>query len=353
MSLDFSQAEGLKQTVVRHSRSGDLSLYAEAQERGMTLTELLEELDPSPRGNAGPDAFDRQMLVLGLSGSGRRAITVEDFYLGGGLILLPEYIQREIVRGYRMVQDPEELLAASVPVNGPSVKPIYIKMDSAKESLAKRSDGSGYPTVQLLYREKEVQIVDKGRRFDFSYKVIRSQRLDEFKVFLWWIGAQLAYDEIDEIYEIIVNGDGTSPGATNVFSGTGGSWTYADLVHLAISFDVPSQMTHVLGTKTDIEKILNFSQYQDPDTWHAAELFRQQGHYQGLLPMNAKLVVSPSATSTKFAALDRRFAIRESVAQPLMIEAEKVISQKLESAVVSKESVYTIMVDEAIKVSDY
>lgn len=357
MSLDFSQAETLKQTIVRHSRAGDLSLYAEAQQRGMTLSELLEELDPTPREFGAkpgcPDAFERQMLVLGLAGTGRRAVTVEDFYLGGGLILLPEYIQREIERGYSMVQDPRELLAASVPVNGPSIKPIYIRMDNAKESFAKRSDGAAYPSVQLLYREKEADIQDKGRRFDFSYKVIRGQRLDEFRVFLWWIGAQFAYDEIDEIYDVIVNGDGTSPGAGNVFSGTPGTWTYSDMVHLAISFDVPSQMTHVLGTKADVEKILNFPQYQDPDTWHAAELFRREGRYQGLLPMNAKLVVSPNAATTKFAALDKRFAIRESVAQPLMIEAEKVISQKLESAVISKESVYTIMVDEAIKVSDY
>jgi len=160
--------------------------------------------------------------------------------------------------------------------------------------------------------------------------------------------AQFAYDEIDEIYNIIVNGDGTSPGAANVFNGSAGIWAYSDMVHLAMSFDVPSQMTHVIGTKTDIEKILNLAQYQDPDTWHAAQLFSQQGRYQGLLPMNAKLVVSPNAVSTKFAALDKRFAIRESLAQPLMIEAEKIITQKLESAVISKESVYTIMVDEAL-----
>ncbi len=252
-----------------------------------------------------------------------------------------------------MVQDPTELLAASVPVFGPSVKPIYIKMEDAKESLAKRSDGASYPIVQLLYRDKEADVIDKGRRFDFSYKVIKSQRLDEFKVFLWWIGAQLAYDEIDEIYNVIANGDGTSSGATDVFDGTPGTWAYSDMVHLAMSFDVPAQMTHIIGTKDDIEAIMNLAQYQDPDTWHASELFRQQGRYQGLLPMNAKLVVAPNAVATEFVALDKRFAIRESVAQPLMIEAEKVISQKLESAVISKESVYTIMVDDAIRASDY
>ena len=65
------------------------------------------------------------------------------------------------------------------------------------------------------------------------------------------------------------------------------------------------------------------------------------------------LVRVPNATATKVIGLDSRFAVRETVSQPLMIEVDKVINQKLESAVVSKESVYTIMVDGAAKLSDY
>jgi len=59
------------------------------------------------------------------------------------------------------------------------------------------------------------------------------------------------------------------------------------------------------------------------------------------------------ATATELIALDSRFAIRESVGQPLMVEAEKVITAKLESAVVSKESVYTVMFDDAVKLCNY
>jgi len=83
------------------------------------------------------------------------------------------------------------------------------------------------------------------------------------------------------------------------------------------------------------------------------EAFQRSGDFRSLLPLNARLVIVPHATATKVLGLDRRFAVRESVAQPLMIEAEKVIAQKLESAVVSKESVYTVMVDGAALLSDY
>ena len=358
MTMDFQQAKSLKEMIQNHSRAGNLSLYSEAQERGLTLTELLEEMDPSPRNDKGEistelDAFERQLYLNGVISSGNSSITMEQFFLGSGLILIPEYILREIRRGYTMVQDPSELIATSVPVKGPTVKPIYIKTTEAQKSLAERSEGASYPAVNLLYRDKEANILDRGRRFDFSYRVAKNQKLAEFRVFLWWIGAQMAYDEIDEIYDIIINGDGTSPAATDVFDGTPGTFDYGDLVTLAMSFDVPSRMTHVLGTKEDIKVILNMTEFKDAKAWAANELYQRTGKLQSLMPVNAKLVIAPNATSTKFAALDHRFAIRESVAQPLMIEAEKVISQKLESAVVSKESVYTNMVDEAVYVSDY
>lgn len=358
MSIDFQQAKSVKELVQNHSRAGNLALYSEAQEQGLTLSELLEEMDPSPRNDYGEivgelDAFERQLYLSGIISNGKASITVEQFFVGSGLMLIPEYILREIRRGYTMVQDPSELIAASVAVQGPTVKPIYIKTTEAKKSLAERSDGASYPAVNLMYRDKEAAILDRGRRFDFSYKVVKNQKLAEFRVFLWWIGAQMAYDEIDEIYNIIVNGDGTSPAATDVFNGSGGTFAYTDLVHLALSFDVPSRMTHLLGTKDDIGVILNMAEFKDAEAWKATEIYQRTGQLGSFMPVNAKLVVAPNATSTKFAALDHRFAIRESVAQPLMIEAEKVISQKLESAVVSKESVYTIMVDDAIYISDY
>jgi len=280
---------------------------------------------------------------------------MEQFFVGGGLILMPEYILREIKHGYRTVQDPSELVASSVPENGPTVRPIYIKTDAAKESLGRRGSGGGsaYPRVELLHREKEAVIIDRGREFDFSYRVVRNQKLAEFRVFLWWIGAQMAYDEVDEIYNVLLNGDGTSAGATDVFNGAGGTFAYSDLVHLAMSFDVPARLTHIVAAKTDIEEIVNLTEFQDPLVWREAQSFQRSGDYKSFYPVNARMVIAPNATVTKVLGLDSRFAVRESVSQPLMIEADKVINQKLETAVVSKESVYTVMVDGAALLSDY
>ena len=356
--MDLTRSNTLKEKVIELSRTGSMAWYREAQEQGLTLSEYLEKMDPSPRDDQGKmasplDAFERLLYVLDLPASGKESITVDEFFVSKGMILSAELLMREIRRGYKMVQDPEELVAVSVPVNGPSVRPIYIKTDNAQKSLALKEEGAEYPSVTMAYRDKELNIKDKGRRFDFTYKLVKNQKLAEFKNFLWWVGAQIAYDEIDDIYDIIINGDGTSSGATDHFDGTPGTLAFSDLVHLAASFTVPAQMTHILAAKSDIEVVLTMSQFQDPLSWRESELFARTGDYRAFRPVNAKLVSAPNATATKLAALDHRFAIRESVSQPLMIEAEKVISQKLESAIVSKESVYSIMVEEAIGISDY
>ena len=358
MNMDLSRANSLKDKATELSRTGSLAWYREAQEKKLTLSDYLEELDPSPRDAQGRiatplDAFERLLYVLDLPVSGHKSITVDEFFVSRGMILSAELLMREIRRGYKMMQDPEEIIAVSASVAGPSVRPVYFKTTEAQKSLARKEEAAAYPAVTLAYRDKELTIKDKGRRFDFSYKVVKNQRLTEFKNFLWWVGAQIAYDEIDEIYDVIINGDGTSSGASDVFNGTPGTLAFSDLVHLAASFQVPAQMTHILAKKSDVEIILNMSQFQDPLSWRESELFARTGDYRAFRPVNAKLVVSPNAEDHKLAALDKRFAIRESVSQPLMIEAEKVISQKLESAIVSKESVFSIMVDEAIALSDF
>lgn len=354
MSINFDNARKMKELIVQHSRAGNLALYAEAQEQGISFTELLEQLDPSDEGTR-LDAFERQLMLNGIVAEGPRSISMEQFFVGGGLILLPEYILREIRRGYTMVQDPSELVATIAQETGPTVRPIYIKTGLAKEHLGRRGSGGGsaYPRVELLHRDKEAVIVDRGRQFDFSYRVVRNQKLAEFRVFLWWIGAQMAYDEVDEIYNVLLNGDGVSAGASDVFNGVAGTFAYTDLVHLAMAFDVPARMTHIVATKADLEKVVNLSQFQDPLVWRESEMFQRAGDFRSVHPINSRLVIAPHATATKVVALDSRFAVRESVAQPLMIEAEKVIAQKLETAVVSKESVYTVMVDGAALLSDY
>lgn len=354
MKFFTDQTKKIGDLIKGYTKTGSLDFYREAQERCLTVSDLLEELDPTPQGEH-LDAFERQLQLHGILDSGLNSITVESFFAGSGAALMPEYITRQILHGYRLTQNPEELVGSIVSEQGPQVTPIYINFAKAKKTLALRAYGSGtaYPKVELLYRIKPLQIVDRGFEFDFDYKVIRNQRLTEFKVFLWWIGATMANDELSAIYDCLLNGDGTSPALVSVFTGVGGTWAYTDVIHLAMAIDLPGRMTHLLGLGTDIEKTIALTQFQDALAFKGRELFQRTGDYKDMIPMNAKLVIVPGATSTKLIGMDARFAIRETVSQPMMVEADKVINQKLEQCVLSKESVYSVMVEGTAKLSDY
>jgi len=355
--LDPTTTSALAARIASDSRNKNVGLYSQAMESELSFSELLEKLDPSPvdpDGNiSGQDAFERQLSLAGIITHGQRATSLNQFVTGSGLILLPEFITREITAGYQMVQDPTELLAATVPDDSPVIKPIYMKTTEARKSFGKRAEAAGFPVSKLLYRDKDIAMQDRGRQFDFSYQILRNQRIPEFSAFLKFMGAQIACDELYEIYSILLNGDGTSPAAVDVFTGTPATLAYTDIVHLAMSFDGPTQMTHILGLAADIEVILNLTPFTDATAWRATELFARTGDYQSFLPLHSKLVVVPGATATKVIGLDSRFAIKETVASPLMVEAEKIITQKLETAVISKEACYSIMIDEARKLSDY
>ncbi len=356
--IDLSRAEALKPTIRDASRSGNLALYHEAQTRGITLTELLEEYDPSPRTPDGRidsqlDAFERQLAVHDIRIGGRNAASVEQFLMSDAVMLAPEFILREIRHGMTLIVDPSDLVAVQVPEKGPSVKPAYFKTEQVKKTVARHGEAAGFPTVTVNYREKDAQMIDRGRQFDFPYRVIRHQRLTEFRALLWAIGSQMAADELNEIYNVLRNGDGTSPAPANVFNGSAGTLDYKDLVHLVLEFSAPARMTHLLLGRSDLEKILNMSQFEDPSIWHSHEMIARTGNYSAMQPLHGKLIKIDGATATELIAIDSRFALRESISQALMVEAEKVISAKLETAVVSKESVYTVMLDDAVKLCNY
>lgn len=81
--MDFQKAKNIKEMVVSHSRSGNLALYAEAQAQSVSLSELLEQLDPTPAGGQ-LDAFERQLYLAGISNEPKKSITMENFFVGGG-----------------------------------------------------------------------------------------------------------------------------------------------------------------------------------------------------------------------------------------------------------------------------
>ena len=140
--MDLNKAKDLHNEIARLSKTGDLSIYKEADERGITLLDILEERDPSERDVLGNvitplDAFERQLMLANITSSERSNVTVDDFFSSSVMILTPEWFRRQIKAGMSMKPGVDKLVAVESPVKGPSYKPLYISSPGIKgRSLA-------------------------------------------------------------------------------------------------------------------------------------------------------------------------------------------------------------------------
>jgi HK97 family phage major capsid protein len=352
--MDLTRAKDIAKKIEQLSRTGSLELYNEANEKRVSVSVLLEEMDPTPHDQSGKqewplDAFERQLMLFGIRSGEYNSITVQELFDGRGMILAPEWVRRQIIRGMQLYADADDLVAVSTKVNGPSFQPLYIESPTeAGKSLAKFGQGASMPRVTILYRDKTISLNDYGRAFDFSYKVIQHSDLSELKVVLWYVGYNIQSDKVGAVYNLIVDGDGAVGPSHSVKAETAGytNLTYDDLVELFVSFR-PFKMTRII-VNTKVEAvILKLTEFKNPD---AGFSFQRTGDV--MTPLGAKIVVYTGASDDYIAALDHRFAVKRGYNQELMIEHDKIIDRKIEQAAVSQELGYSVFLEDARKFLD-
>ncbi len=321
--------------------------YLEAESRGMTLSELLEtdEYDPSPVG-APIDAFERQLALAGVRLGGKRPTTVEQFYQKAPA-LMPEFMLREIKKGQQMRPELSRLIASSTVINSNRYTPFFIDTSSDKK-FALRPVGEGAEIPQLIVTEQThaITVADFGLTLKTSYRSLRHRSTAQFRVLLWYIGFKMQTDKIGMIVNTLINGDGNSNSARVVNAAATGTLAYGDLVSLWSQF-APFEMTTLVCHIDKLKTILNLSEFKDPLIGYR---FQQQGDL--ISPLGSTLIRSDEVPTDYIIGLDNRFAIEEVIAQPLMIEYDKVIEQRFEEAVISEAVSYAKVVKEAAVILD-
>ena len=337
--LDISRAKEIK--VNRET-------YLEAQSRGMTLSELLETDDYDPSGINSPlDAFERQLVVHDMKVGGKNPVTVELFYQGAPA-LLPEFMMREIKKGQQMRPELDKLIASSSLITSSRYTPFYVNVTPAQAKLSLRPIGdlAEIPTLTVAEQLHSVTVPDYGMTLKTSYKALRHRTTAQFKVLLWYIGFKLQADKMGLLVNTIINGDGNNNSAAVINTTSSGSLTYADLVTLWNEF-FPFELNTLLCHKDKIKTILTMDEFKDP---MAGFMFQKTGDL--VSPLGSNLVRCDDVPSDLVIGLDNRFAIEEVVSQPLMVEYDKVIEQKLEEAVISESIAYAKVIKEAGLVLD-
>jgi len=322
--------------------------YLESQEKGLTLSELLEtqEYDPSPAGSM-LDAFDRQLAAAGIKVNGRNAATVEMFYRGAP-VLMPEFIMREIRKGMSLHPDLNKLTASSTVINSNRYTPFYIQTspDDTDWSLRPIGDSAEIPSILVNEQKHTITIPDYGVSLKATYKALRHRSTSQFKVLLWYIGYRLQADKNGLLVNAIINGDGNSNPAPISNTDISGVFDYDDLVKFYNEF-YPFEMNALIVHKNVLRTILTMTEFKDPMAG-----FRFQGAGEMVSPLGANLVRCDEVPIDYVIGLDSRFAIEEVISQPLMVEFDKIIEQKIEEAVVSESIAFAKIVESGSRILD-
>lgn len=363
MLLNFDQAKKVSSDLGQYN-SNPLDLYTLVQKEKLSISEYLEKLDPSEKdenGNiVGIDALQRQLMVSECKLSGRNQVTVEQL-ADRVEYLMPEIILRTVKEGMNVAGkfSYSDLVADIVPAKSVHYHPLYIpnlnlatQKSRRDKSLGARSSagqGGEFPVLSVRTREKDIVVNDYGRTIEATYSVIKDYGWSEFATLLRLIGAQLAADKLQDIYNLGISGDGTVGAATNTFAGAAGTLAYTDLIDCDTDFEAPFKMDAILAPQTSARTILAMSQFQDPQ---AGWTYQKNGEF--VTPMGAKLkqvnsTPGSTPTGTVVVALDSKFAIKEVVNEELGVEAEKIITRKFESATISGKSSFCVIADGALR----
>lgn len=314
---------------------------------GKSFTDVLEQLDPSENYRGTPleglDAFQRQLKRFNIHVSGKSSDTVQKFFkTSDSAALFPEYLSRAIHQGMEEANVLNQIVATVTQIEGMDYRSIAsIPSDDEKE-MKEVAEGDSIPTTTVHLQENLVELKKRGRMLEASYEAIQFQKLDLFTVTLKQIGTYLATTLLGDAVNVLMTKDNDPEGVLSV--ATDSTITYDDMIKLWGSFG-NYEMNTILVAPDVMLKILAIPEFQNPLTG-----MNFQGTGRLTTPLGATLIRSSVVPAGKMIGLDNRFAIEQVVANPLMVESDKLIDRQLERTTISTITGFAKIFEDASKI---
>ena len=270
------------------------------QQKGKTLTDVLETLDPSEnyKGTAlsNLDAFSRQLkrFDIKVNGSGSDSDMTDD---------------------------------------DKTLKPV--------------GEGAVIPQTKIKTRENLVKLHKRGRMLVASYEAVRFQRIDLFTVTLRRIGEYIARAQLKDAIDVLVNGDGNANPAANVDVAASGSITYDDLLKLWSQLS-PYELNTIIAPTDAMQKLLSMSEMQDAN---AGLDFQASGRM--ITPLGASLLHAPEMTGSKIIGFDKNCALEMVQAGNVNTDYDKLIDRQLERAAITCTAGFSKIFADSVKTLSY
>ena len=301
---------------------------------GRSLTEILEEMDPSEnyKGTAleGLDAFSRQLKRFDIKVSGKGSDTIEKFFsTTDSAALFPEYVSRAVNAGREEADVLGDVVATVTKIDGMDYRSCTSSMTDDDKSLKRVEEGAFIPTTEIKTSDHLVRLHKRGRMLVASYEALRFQRIDLFTVTLKQIGAYIARSQMADAVDVIINGDGNQNGCDSVTPSAAGSLSYSDLVNMWTAL-TPFELNTVLAGTPAMTALLTMNEMKD-----AVAGLNFQGSGKMITPLGADLIHTTALSGNTVIGLDKNCALEMVVAGDVAVDYDKLIDRQLEKASVS------------------
>lgn len=196
-----------------------VDLYEAAYDRGISFSQLLEQINPSDSKDE-LDAFERQLQRFGIQTqgdpkSGLGASKGEMFFQSNhpeSRILFPEYLNR--VARQAAIDETDimsEIVAATETITDSTIyRAIYIEEAEANRKTFRVAERGGFPVVKISWSEKATSLAKYGVALNMSYEFVRRVSLPILNILVGRIMIQRRIDEVSEAISALGNGDGTA-----------------------------------------------------------------------------------------------------------------------------------------------
>jgi len=348
-------------------------LYNQAREKEITLSQLLEQLDPTPE-NSKLTSFERQLkthniVTQSIPEKGIIASKVEAFYrTEESKVLFPEFIATQLRESLISNSILPYLLATTTTIDGNAYRTIYCDDDDKNKKAAKKvrvTEASDLPKSRLKTRENSLKIWKYGRQIEASYEVIRRMRIDLLSVHVRRIGEQAAQDEVVDVLDVIKNGDGNDNTSAPILKNktldsgaTAGTLSKEAWLRFLLKF-YPYQCNTVVASEDGLLQVLDILYPNDATQMMDFLLKGMAITAKVELPQqlwtNVTLLYNPNVEKINnhvaLYGLDRRYAIEKVVESGSDIqEADKFITNQTQVLTISENAGFGKMFNEANKI---
>jgi hypothetical protein len=362
----------LKHKVVSSPNEVQLtpSMYAEAADYRMSLSQYLERINPSkPEDKL--DAFERQLQRFGIVTKsiperGIYASTIEQFLKASeqyadnrplqtdvpeSRILFPEFVSRVARMALLKDQDYDvnNLLATTRTIQGTTYKEMWIDTTPGQSDQPNRDNYAmgrvgefgTFPRVQISWSESAKSVYKRGVQIDMSYEFQREATMDILSIVISRIMMTQSMDLFKKALAIGFNGTTVTESSTLDPLATGNKITYTAWLKWTASFKPYSCSTYYCSLDTALKVIMMEKPNVDPVAMMAA---LKQGpvtqEIQVSRGMWANVTIFPmtdgSIPDDYIFTLDKQYALERVIQAGTDIqESERIITQQFDSMVIS------------------